>query len=155
MTPARDPKQIFFWKKGGRRRLEEAGGCIWHTSGRLLGDTWGLELPKSRCGGKSVQNHCVCFCRKWCARPFRVDGSDPTLTMSAACAQKLAVALPRRPTNGTTQSLRESARTPTDKSVWGILAIILVIRMIIQAIRMISPIILYHPSISRKPVVIK
>ena len=28
--------------------------------------------------------------RKWRARPFRVDGSDPTLTMSATCAQKFA-----------------------------------------------------------------
>ena len=30
------------------------------------------------------------YCPKQCKRPFRVDGSDPFLTKSAACAQKLS-----------------------------------------------------------------
>ena len=34
----------------------------------------------------------VFFCRKSRGRPFRVDGSDPTLTKYRACAQKLAAA---------------------------------------------------------------
>ena len=58
------------------------------------------------------------FCKSSHAGPFRVDGSDLTLTISAACAQKLAGKL------WATFPIHlwisyHAARTPTDKSVWG------------------------------------
>ena len=53
------------------------------------------------------------FCQKFHHRPFRVDGSDATLTKSAAGAQKLAY-IPRGRSGGTTHGslVYNTVRTP-------------------------------------------
>ena len=63
---------------------------------------------------------CVLFQQKWCDRPFRVGESDLTITVFDACAQKRAGVEARRRPHTIHPLRRQTARTPTDKSVWGI-----------------------------------
>ena len=76
--------------------------------------------PEEDFEGKVVQNH-VFFCQKLRDRPFRVDGSDPTLTKYHACAQKLAASDPaptrkrRHPVSNTHRQNPYSVNT-----VWGL-----------------------------------
>ena len=107
-------------------RSLEASGDIWEASGRHLGGIWeasgrlwassgsSLRPPglRERLGGKMCQNICVFCQRKWRKGPFRVDGSDPTLTVYRACAL-LATARAGRARKHSTQPLRHSARTPS------------------------------------------
>ena len=56
---------------------------------RHPGGPGGTQEARGVLEGKCVKT-CVFYCRKWRDRPFRVDGSAPTLTKYRACAQKLS-----------------------------------------------------------------
>ena len=111
-------------------------GGIWHPGGtqeaprRHPGDTQRHpEAPRRHPGGTQeakgvLEAKCaktyVFYCRKWRDRAFRVDGSDPTLTDPAACAQKLAAAPAVRSRRYNHSPRRQSARTPQAELVRGI-----------------------------------
>ena len=79
--------------RGTRRVILEASEPTWKPSGKPL-DPPGGHLGSQTTLGVKYAKTLVFFCRKWRDRPFRVDGSDATLTISAACAQKLIAAAP-------------------------------------------------------------
>ena len=64
-------------------------GLIWEDSGEASGGIRGSRRLEAALEAKVLKT-IVFYRRKWRERPFRVDGSDLTLTISAACAQKLA-----------------------------------------------------------------
>ncbi len=71
------------WEFGASGRPR---GGIWKhlkASGRHLGGHWGPR-GSMRKNAKTI----AFYSQRGCHRAFRVDGSDPTLTISAACAQK-------------------------------------------------------------------
>ena len=84
MTPARDPKQLF-WEAFGRASEELSG--IWRALWEAFWSLGEPGEPKIALAPKCAKTPAF-FCRKWCDRPFRVDGSDPTLTLTVcdACA---------------------------------------------------------------------
>ena len=105
------------WKHLGR--IQEASEEIWRHQRDIWdasGDLGGWEASGRHLG-------CICFGRpdgaleaqviknswffnlKWRERPIRMHGSDLTLTISAACAQKLASNLRARPPRTFTHSL--------------------------------------------------
>ena len=62
--------------------------------GRHLGATWKHWRPKAS-EKRNVPKTIICFCRKWRERVFCGRGAKVTLTIAAACQQKLSHALPQ------------------------------------------------------------
>ena len=79
--------------RGTRRVILEASEPTWKPSGKPL-DPPGGHLGSQTTLEVKYAKTITFFCRKWRDRPFRVDGSDATLTISAACTQKLIAAAP-------------------------------------------------------------
>ena len=89
-------------------------GGIWEGSG----GQGGAQGARGHLEGKCAKT-IVFFCRKWRDRPFRVDGSDPTLTISAACAQKCADAYPGQTPSTTHPSSKTIRQNPYSvNTVW-------------------------------------
>ena len=85
MTPARDPKQLF-WEAFGRASEELSG--IWRALWEAFWSLGEPREPKIALAQTWAKHRCF-FCRKWRERPFRVDGSDPTLTVYCPGPSKL------------------------------------------------------------------
>ena len=96
-------------RQGHLGHISDKGG----TGG--LGWPWGVRrVLEGKCA-----KFIVFFCRKWRDRPFRLAFGGVTLTISAACQQKLiAAGAPRHPPTLPLYR-RKAARTPTADAVWG------------------------------------
>ena len=79
-------KEALQGQPGGTQAV--ASGATRRPSRRPLELSGGTSLARGLLKGFCAK-FIMLFCQKWRERPFRVDGSEVTCTISAACAQKL------------------------------------------------------------------